>query len=554
MDVAALLRLNIRRRGPGSVYVDCPVCGDKRGKLNLNLDKNVWHCNYCQKGGGMLSLYAMVYHISNAEAYREICETLLNDGIAPGYAAEVKEAVKSAPQMERACARELHRTYTAMLSMLTLTTAHKEHLRTVRGLTDEQIDRFGFKSTPTPFLCPAIADRLIKQGFTVQGVPGFYLDDKGRWTVKFFSKTSGILIPIRGMDGQIQGLQTRLDHPIRDENDPPDKSGIKYLTLSSTGKSMGASSGSPVHFVGDPCARVVYVTEGALKADIAHALTGRTFLATIGANNTAGLEPFFAALEKNGTEEIIEAEDMDKYRNKAVGSGASKVYAMAKKHGFACRRLTWNPRYKGIDDWQLAMRKQNEEKKELTPVLNFKQQYLRGSCDYSKIRDFIDKWHDANDDTVTLMEHLGLTEKEYKAFLRNDPADPLEKMLDDQRRFQQFRIYQLDLRANKHIPYAFESMEKLRSLGFGQPRASDYLMVYEAGFYCPIEHTAENVLEHLFCVFNVCPPKDYSGRSLSVSDVVELFDDKERRYYYCEPAGFQATDFSPMLAKRAKPA
>lgn len=76
----------------------------------------------------------------------------------------------------------------------------------------------------------------------------------------------------------------------------------------------------------------------------------------------------------------------------------------------------------------------------------------------------------------------------------------------------------------------------------------------EAGFYCPIEHTAENVLEHLFCVFNVCPPKDYSGRSLSVSDVVELFDDKERRYYYCEPAGFQATDFSPMLAKRAKPA
>ena len=72
MDVAALLRLNIRRRAPGSVYADCPVCGNQRGKMNLNLEKNVWHCNYCQSGGGMLSLYARVYRISTSEAYREI--------------------------------------------------------------------------------------------------------------------------------------------------------------------------------------------------------------------------------------------------------------------------------------------------------------------------------------------------------------------------------------------------------------------------------------------------------------------------------------------------
>ena len=28
---------------------------------------------------------------------------------------------------------------------------------------------------------------------------------------------------------------------------------------------MGTSSESPIHFVGDPCSRVVYVTEGLLK-------------------------------------------------------------------------------------------------------------------------------------------------------------------------------------------------------------------------------------------------------------------------------------------------
>jgi len=109
------------------------------------------------------------------------------------------------------------------------------------------------------------------------------------------------------------------------------------------------------------------VTEGALKADIAHALTGRTFAATIGANNTAGLDALFAFLSRNGTEEIIEAEDMDKYHNKAVHQGASKVHQLALKHGMACRQLIWDPAYKGIDDWQLALhRKEQQNEKQGT--------------------------------------------------------------------------------------------------------------------------------------------------------------------------------------------
>ena len=41
MDVASLLRLNIRRKGAGHVYVDCPICGDRRGRMNINSAKNV---------------------------------------------------------------------------------------------------------------------------------------------------------------------------------------------------------------------------------------------------------------------------------------------------------------------------------------------------------------------------------------------------------------------------------------------------------------------------------------------------------------------------------
>lgn len=120
---------------------------------------------------------------------------------------------------------------------------------------------------------------------------------------------------------------------------------------------MGTSSESPIHFVGDPCSRVVYVTEGLLKADICHALMNRTFAAIAGANNVSKLDELFAFLKKNGTEEIIEAQDMDKYRNVYVEKGASKIYLMARKHGLQCRRLTWNPNYKGLDDCSLRSEK-----------------------------------------------------------------------------------------------------------------------------------------------------------------------------------------------------
>ena len=54
MQVASLLDLRIRRRQSDSVYTDCPICGDRRGKMNLHLRKNVFRCNYCGEGGGMI--------------------------------------------------------------------------------------------------------------------------------------------------------------------------------------------------------------------------------------------------------------------------------------------------------------------------------------------------------------------------------------------------------------------------------------------------------------------------------------------------------------------
>lgn len=69
MDVVELLHLRIRRRQANSVYVDCPFCGDRRGKMNVNFVKNVWRCNYCDEHGGMLALYARLNNTTTSDAY-----------------------------------------------------------------------------------------------------------------------------------------------------------------------------------------------------------------------------------------------------------------------------------------------------------------------------------------------------------------------------------------------------------------------------------------------------------------------------------------------------
>lgn len=509
MDVAQLAGLRVRRRQADSVYADCPFCGDTRGKLNLHLVKNVWRCNYCGAHGGMLALYAQLHHTTNTVAYREICDALSVGEADWGMDAPTRtakpeasfgkspascRAAETPPQSPRADAQTIHQTLSLLFAMLSLRPEHRAHLTSEkRGLTDAQISKLSFKSTPSYDMCRSLTQRLLAQGCTVQGVPGFYQNGQGQWTVAFSSRATGILIPAVGIDGLLYGAQILLDVPFRDKDDPPEKAGAKYIWLSSSSKPMGTSSGSPIHFVGNPFARVIYVTEGLLKADIAHCLTGRSFAAVAGANNVRGLDAAFSVLAQNGAELIVEAHDMDKYSNAMTAKGTSKICRMAKAHGMECRRLTWNPNYKGIDDWQLALRRQKKQTKETFSA----------------------------------------------------PA-PI------QGRAQRFRLYQLQFDAAQHpIPFAFRGVEALHRAGYEQPPAALYRLVWDAelprGENQPDGEFLQDVREH---GQNGLPP-GCAGRPLAASDVIELYDKNTRRYFYVNADNFVQTRFSPFLAKNA---
>ena len=341
LDVAEILNLRIRRRQPTNMDVDCPFCGHKKGKMNINLEKNVFRCNYCNEKGGMIELYGKVFQISNAQAYAEISEILRCGGEAGELPSPKKKVyIPEMEQLPRADLETRHQTYAMLLSQLILTKDHKENLME-RGLTEEQIIKYGYKSTPV-FGFDRIVSAIIGKECVLDGVPGFYTKKDNTYDIHFSKFSSGILIPVRSMDGRIEGFQIRLDRPIDDK---------KYIWFSSSNQFRGASIGGPVHFIGNPADETVYVTEGALKANIAHSFSGKTFVALAGVSHYKALEVVFAQLKQNGTKQIIEAYDMDKYTNPHVERACMEMIKIANAYGFEVHRLRWNEAYKGIDDW-----------------------------------------------------------------------------------------------------------------------------------------------------------------------------------------------------------
>lgn len=335
-QVAKILNLKIRYENDnGNIDADCPFC-KKESKLNLNAAKNVYRCNFCGENGGMIALYGKVYGISNAEAYREICEIL-------GCSGKVNNVDNSSPaplSTNRADSDTRHQTYSMLLSLLNLANPHREHLL-ARGFLQEQIDTFKYKSVPA-FGQQGLCTKLLQSGCTLDGVPGFFKDN-GEWYVKL--KAPGILIPVCGIDGKIVGMQIRLNTPIN---------GRKYIWFSSNGLDGGASSGSPIHFAGDPTAKRIYVTDGSLKGTVAHITSNRTFICLPGVKSFGGLDDLLLCLKANGATEAVEAFDINKLTDKQTNESAAMLREKLSAHGFNVTSGVWGDKsHKSVDDYYL---------------------------------------------------------------------------------------------------------------------------------------------------------------------------------------------------------
>ena len=96
------------------------------------------------------------------------------------------------------------------------------------------------------------------------------------------------------------------------------------------------------------------------------------------------------------------------------------------------------------------------------------------------------------------------------------------------------RIYQLKPEIDPRKK--FIAYNELLQRGFKQANPNDYKMVYDG-------EIETDDLDAIFEKFNLHHPSDFKGHSLSMSDVIELYDSDSNEYYYVDHFGFKRIDF-----------
>ena len=341
-DVISLLGLPGSKDGRVSYNIQCPCCDENPRKkhLNINLEKDVFRCPRCGFSGGMFDLYAYYSGVDRRKA-REALLARLNIQDSDPHVTQMRRKPKQREIIECPITDIDTRddTYRALLDKLSLASDHKENLL-ARGLTEEEIIRHGYKTMPVAGNA-ILAKQLLSEGKYLAGVPGFYHDKDGRWS--FVHEKRGILIPARDTNGKIQGLQIRMDNASK----------RKFRWISSIGKQDGTKAECWTHLAGKP-QKTVILTEGPLKADIIHQLTGDTVLAVPGVNSLTHLEEALVYLKEQGTCHIMTAFDMDYLSNPNVENGYFRLQEVLSKVGIQYGTYLWDPQYKGLDDyvWQ----------------------------------------------------------------------------------------------------------------------------------------------------------------------------------------------------------
>ena len=327
----------------------CPLCGDsanpKSAHLYLKRDTGEYYCHHCREGGFTVGFYAKKREIDTKTAYRELLQYV---GHIPDIVFNSSKIVRI-PENPLAPVERRHEVYTAMLKFLPLYPLHLEDLKR-RGLPEEVIKRNGYKSYPAvPALRRRVADALADR-FDLSGVPGFYVDKAGKWS--FAPYPDGYFVPVRDPAGRIQGCQIRV-LPY----DPAKHNG-KYTWFSSAGRKQGARASQWLHAAIPPGVEVkgrVWLTEGALKADIASYYLGVPFVASPGNCQVRNL---LSLLESMGVEEVVMAYDADRHTNENVQREVEKLEVGMSAVGIRVEPAVWPVKKiegrglvpKGIDD------------------------------------------------------------------------------------------------------------------------------------------------------------------------------------------------------------
>ncbi|HBF76634.1 MULTISPECIES: DUF3854 domain-containing protein [Clostridium] len=329
----------------GNLLYRCPLCGDSKdkshGHLYIDYTKNSYYCAKCGESGKPLSLYAKVNGIDNKTAFKELLgsEITKNERKRIYNIKKIKEDIEQNKEKENTILAGIKRrdnVYRALLNELTLSPMHRESLLK-RGLDNKFIEKMGYKTIPQDAnKRKKITYKLIKNGYKLIGIPGFYKDTDNNWTFKGYN---GFLVPVYDNKNRIQAFQVRRFTKK-----------CKYIWFSSSGENCGTSSEAFINFTSVDKTKPFVIVEGVLKSQVCEYL--RPSANYIGIPGTFAIRFLIETLKKLKINNIYLAFDMDKLTNEYVAKAENNLTKLLKKNNIKYDIFNWDiNKGKGLDDY-----------------------------------------------------------------------------------------------------------------------------------------------------------------------------------------------------------
>jgi len=383
-----------------SQYTELKKCGSYyRGRNPLRIDKhdgsfvvysknNYWidYADPDNMRGDALEFVMRMENVSFLEAAEIITRKNFSNNISEK--AKTRQRKKGGEKKDREYLDKVYRAF--ILSSPALTHEHQEHLKKIRHIREEDLDKF--------FEFPKNEDRFWKifyrnlkeMGFSgklqgiLKGVPGFYLV-RNRCS---FTDYIGIGIIEKDCDDLISGLQIRLDQAI---------DGARYKLFSSgfaDTESGYITGGTSIGQIPDVMLREnpkgFVITEGRFKQILLYR-KGFSVLSLNGVGNNLPVSEFIEKAKKEGFSKVFIAFDSDCQTKKEVKKAALKIADIIEKAGMTPFFYCWNEEFgKGIDDFLL-----NKDRNKGTITLltrsefdeqKYEDRFLKDSIKYATIK------------------------------------------------------------------------------------------------------------------------------------------------------------------------
>ena len=194
---------NIPYHSGNQIDISCPFPdhNDIKPSFSINMDKDVFHCKGCGRGGSVIDFVSFMDSINFKRACDKIEKTFFKGGTFEKYESRKSRAKAAKVSIDYSVSDKIKEIYGYLALSCGLTETGKNYLKNARCFSKATIERFGLLSIDEPGkIYKTLKDQYCMEDLKEAGL----VDDREH----FLFKDSGILIPYR-IDGAIEYLEYR---------------------------------------------------------------------------------------------------------------------------------------------------------------------------------------------------------------------------------------------------------------------------------------------------------------------------------------------------------